>query len=153
MVHRSDIGRSVKEILRLVQAFRHSDLTGEALASGWIPGGEVIPTDFSKKVEYFVNKFGHGNKEKTDKGNENTVANDATATAKIEASPEDEAAAAEPDEKSDTKSKIVIAEVHNSEAAKEDEASAASFKSAEIPPTGETGSDPKAGVEEQKVEK
>jgi alkyl hydroperoxide reductase subunit AhpC len=27
MVHRSDIGRSVKEILRLVQAFRHSDLT------------------------------------------------------------------------------------------------------------------------------
>ena len=27
MVHRSDIGRSVKEILRLVQAFRNSDLT------------------------------------------------------------------------------------------------------------------------------
>jgi hypothetical protein len=152
MVHRSDIGRSVKEILRLVvQAFMYYDLTGEAVASAWIPGGEVIPTDFSKKVEYFVNKFGHGNKEKTDDGN--TEANDATATAKIEASPEDEAAAAEPDEKSDTKSKIVIAEVHNSEAAKEDEASAASFKSAEIPPTGETGSDPKAGVEEQKVEK
>ena len=79
MVHRSDIGRSVKEILRLVQAFRHSDLTGEALASGWIPGGEVIPTDFSKKVEYFVNKFGHGNK-------------DATETAMIEALPEDEVA-------------------------------------------------------------
>ena len=58
IVHRSDIGRSVKEILRLVQAFRHSDLTGEALASGWIPGGEVIPTDFSQKVEYFINKYG-----------------------------------------------------------------------------------------------
>ena len=100
-----------------MQAFRHSDLTGEALASGWIPGGEVIPTDFSKKVEYFVNKFGHGNKEKTDDGNENTEANDATATAKIEVSPEDEAAAAEPDEKSYTKSKVVIAEVHNSEEA------------------------------------
>jgi peroxiredoxin (alkyl hydroperoxide reductase subunit C) len=28
MVHWSDISRSVKEILRLVQAFRHSDLTG-----------------------------------------------------------------------------------------------------------------------------
>ena len=38
MVHRSDIGRSVKEILRLVQALRHFDLTGEALAFGWIPG-------------------------------------------------------------------------------------------------------------------
>ena len=48
MVHRSDIGRSVKEILRLVQAFRYYDLIGEALASGWIPGGVVIPTDFSK---------------------------------------------------------------------------------------------------------
>ena len=31
MVHRSDIGRSVKKILRLLQAFRHSDLTEEAL--------------------------------------------------------------------------------------------------------------------------
>jgi hypothetical protein len=76
------------------------------LASGWIPGGEVIPTDFSKKVEYSVNKFGHGIKEKTDNGHENSEANDATATAKIEASPEDEAAAAEPYEKSDTKSKV-----------------------------------------------
>ena len=58
MVHRSDIGRSVKEILSLMQALRHSDLTGEALASGYIPGGEVIPTDFSQKVEYFINKYG-----------------------------------------------------------------------------------------------
>jgi alkyl hydroperoxide reductase subunit AhpC len=33
-----DIGRSTKEILRLVQAFRHFDLTGEAMAFGWIPG-------------------------------------------------------------------------------------------------------------------
>jgi peroxiredoxin (alkyl hydroperoxide reductase subunit C) len=88
MVHKSDIGRSVKEILRLVQAFRHSDFTGVASASGWIPGGEVFSNDSSKKVEYFVNKFGHGNKEKTDDGNENTEENDATATAKIEASPE-----------------------------------------------------------------
>jgi hypothetical protein len=88
-------------------------------SSGWYrPSGtlisqerlrcEVIPTDFSKKVEYFVNKFGHGNKEKTDNVNENTEANDATETAKIEASPEDEAAAAEPVKKSDTKSNVVI---------------------------------------------
>ena len=58
MVHRSDISRSVKEILSLMQAFRDSDLTGEALASGYIPGDEVIPTDFSQKVEYFINKYG-----------------------------------------------------------------------------------------------
>merc|ERR1719233_2220068 len=62
MSHRSDIGRSVREILRLVQAFRHSDLTGQALASGWVPGGEVIPTEYAEKVKYFTNKFGHGSK-------------------------------------------------------------------------------------------
>ena len=60
LVYRSDIGRSVKDILRLSQAFRHSDLTGKALASGWTPGGEVIPTDFTEKVKYFIEKFGQG---------------------------------------------------------------------------------------------
>jgi len=64
MIHRSDIGRSVKEILRLVKAFRHSDLTGEACPSGWIPGDEVIPTDYSEKVKYYTNKFGQGGNEK-----------------------------------------------------------------------------------------
>ena len=47
-----------------MQAFRHSDLTGHALASGWVPGGEVIPTDFTEKSKYFTNKFGHGAKGK-----------------------------------------------------------------------------------------
>jgi hypothetical protein len=67
---------------------------------------------------------------------------DATATAKIETSPE---------EKSDTKSKVVIAEVHNSEAAEEDAVSAASFKSAEIPPTGETEAQKSRPASAQKV--
>ena len=75
MSHRSDIGRSIKEILRLVQAFRHSDLTGQALASGWVPGGEVIPTDFTEKTKYFTNKFGHGRKgEKAENNKGSTVA-------------------------------------------------------------------------------
>ena len=74
MSHRSDIGRSVREILRLVQAFRHSDLTGQALASGWVPGGEVIPTEYAEKVKYFINKFGHGSKgEKANKDAKNKV--------------------------------------------------------------------------------
>jgi len=72
MIHRSDIGRSVKEILRLVQAFRHSDLTGQACASGWTPGGEVIPTDYTEKVKYFNNKFGHGGEDKKNKDDEQT---------------------------------------------------------------------------------
>ena len=84
MSHRSDIGRSVKEILRLVQAFRHSDLTGQALASGWVPGGEVIPTDFTKKVEYFTNKFGHGRKGEKAKNNQGSTVNTSGAAASDE---------------------------------------------------------------------
>ena len=34
VVHRSDIGRSVKENLSMVPAFRYYDLTGEAVTSG-----------------------------------------------------------------------------------------------------------------------
>ena len=30
------------------------------MASGWTPGGEVIPTDFTEKVQYFIEKFGKG---------------------------------------------------------------------------------------------
>merc|ERR1711874_665325 len=60
--HRTDIPRNVTEILRLVQAFRHSDLTGHALPSDWAPGGEVIPTDFTHKGAYFLMKYGEGSK-------------------------------------------------------------------------------------------
>jgi len=60
--HRTDIPRNVTEILRLVQAFRHSDLTGHALPSDWAPGGEVVPTDFTQKVAYFLKKYGEGSK-------------------------------------------------------------------------------------------
>ena len=56
-VHCSEIGRSVKEILRLVQAFRFSDLTGEALPSGWTPGGKVIPTSYTQKVKYYLETY------------------------------------------------------------------------------------------------
>ena len=57
MVHRSDIGRSVVEILRLSIAFRHSDLTGEITPAKWKEGDEVIPTAFNSKVSYFKKKY------------------------------------------------------------------------------------------------
>ena len=106
-----------------MQAFWHFKLTGKALASGWIPGcGEVIPTDFPQKVKYFINKFGHGTKEKTDDVSENREANETTATLKIVASDEDEGIAdAGLEENSKKKSKAVITGVHNDEATKEDE--------------------------------
>jgi len=60
--HRTDIPRNVTEILRLVQGFRHSDLTGHALPADWAPGGEEVPTDFTSKVAYFLKKYGEGSK-------------------------------------------------------------------------------------------
>ena len=58
MIHRSDIGRSVVEILRLSIAFRHSDMTGEITTAKWMEGDEVIPTEFNQKVAYFKKKYG-----------------------------------------------------------------------------------------------
>ena len=59
--------------LELVQAFKHSDLTGQALASGCIPRAEVFLTDFSEKVNYFSNKFGHGRKGGEAKNNKEII--------------------------------------------------------------------------------
>merc|ERR1719431_818536 len=58
--HRTDIPRSLPETLRLVQAFRSSDLTGEARPSDWVPGAEAIPTDFTNKVAYYQQRYGQG---------------------------------------------------------------------------------------------
>ena len=44
------MGKSVTEILRLVQAFRHSDRNGVALPAGWVKGDEPVPTEFHKKI-------------------------------------------------------------------------------------------------------
>ena len=132
MVHRSDIGRSVKEILRLVQAFRHSDLTGEALASGWIPGGEVIPTDFTKKVEYFINKFGHGNNEETK--DEKSKEEDVTQVSTIEEEAEKVSTKSENKASNSTNSKATLADVHKSPDVEDGKVSVDSFKSAVISP-------------------
>ena len=45
------------------------------MASGWTPGGEVIPTDFTEKVKYFIEKFDQGkgtqdNNKESSKGTE-----------------------------------------------------------------------------------
>ena len=34
----------------------------QALPSDWAPGGEVVPTDFTRKVAYFLKKYGEGSK-------------------------------------------------------------------------------------------
>ena len=56
-VHRSNI-------LKLALVYQNGaglpHLMGETLASRWILGGEDIPTDFLKKIEYFINKLDMG---------------------------------------------------------------------------------------------
>ena len=60
MVHQSQLGRSVKEVLRLTQAFRFSDLTGHITPSRWVMGGDIIPTDYTKKCEFYLRRYGAG---------------------------------------------------------------------------------------------
>merc|ERR1712212_595875 len=59
-MHESKIGRSVEELLRIVVAFRHSDLTGEITPALWTKGKPVIPTDYSEKIEFFRENYGEG---------------------------------------------------------------------------------------------
>jgi len=61
MAHHTNIGQSVTQMLRVCQAYRHSDLTGEITPAGWQKGGEVIPADYSAKIAYYENKYGGKN--------------------------------------------------------------------------------------------
>jgi len=57
MCHKSEMGRSVTDILRIARAFRYSDLTGKITPAGWQPGDGVIPTDYSAKTRYYEKKY------------------------------------------------------------------------------------------------
>lgn len=47
------VGRSVDEVLRLVQAFQFVDKHGEVCPAGWKPGSLTIKPDTEKSKEYF----------------------------------------------------------------------------------------------------
>lgn len=48
------VGRSVDEILRLVQAFQHHDANpDEVCPIGWVKGQKTITASHDKKAEYF----------------------------------------------------------------------------------------------------
>ncbi|XP_031232874.1 peroxiredoxin-1 [Mastomys coucha] len=47
------VGRSVDEIIRLVQAFQFTDKHGEVCPAGWKPGSDTIKPDVNKSKEYF----------------------------------------------------------------------------------------------------
>ena len=57
------MGRPFEEFLRLARAFRHSDLTGEAVGPGWRPGDRPVPTDYDEMLEYYKRHAKDGGQE------------------------------------------------------------------------------------------
>ncbi|KAL1778590.1 Peroxiredoxin-1, partial [Sigmodon hispidus] len=47
------VGRSVDEVLKLVQAFQFTDKHGEVCPAGWKPGSDTINPDVKQSKEYF----------------------------------------------------------------------------------------------------
>ena len=47
------VGRSVDEVLRLVNAFKHVDKHGEVCPAGWTPGAATMKADPKGSLEYF----------------------------------------------------------------------------------------------------
>ncbi|XP_063962353.1 peroxiredoxin-1-like [Lytechinus pictus] len=50
------VGRSVDEVLRLVQAFQFTDKHGEVCPAGWKPGDDTIKPDVKDSKEFFGKK-------------------------------------------------------------------------------------------------
>ncbi|XP_077523637.1 peroxiredoxin 2-like [Amblyomma americanum] len=48
------VGRSVQEILRLVQAFQHTDKYGEVCPANWKPGGDTMKPDLKDSKAFFA---------------------------------------------------------------------------------------------------
>ena len=51
--HDAPVGRSVDEILRVVQAFQHVEKHGEVCPAGWVPGKPTMKADPKASQEYF----------------------------------------------------------------------------------------------------
>lgn len=51
-VYPREVGRNVPEILRVLQDIQYSELTGEGIPAGWIPGLPGIRRDFSMVGRY-----------------------------------------------------------------------------------------------------
>lgn len=56
VVHDLGVGRSIDEILRVLQAFQHSAKTGEVCPMDWTPGKPTMKPDPKGSQEYFQNK-------------------------------------------------------------------------------------------------
>lgn len=53
MINANNIGRNVKEVLRLVQALQHSAKHGDVCPANWEPGSDTIIPDVNKAKDFF----------------------------------------------------------------------------------------------------
>ena len=56
-VNDAQVGRSVDEVLRLIQAFKHTDINGVVCPANWRPGKRTIVPDQKEKINYFSNEY------------------------------------------------------------------------------------------------
>ena len=56
-INDAPVGRSVDEVIRLIQAFKHSDKNGVVCPANWKPGKNTIKPDPNDKLEYFNKEF------------------------------------------------------------------------------------------------
>merc|ERR1719431_503532 len=79
MVHQSKLGRSVKDILRLCNAFRYTDLSGRITPAKWVKGDPTMPTDFGSKMKYYKEMYGgKGKSNQDDQPNKTAQASNAS---------------------------------------------------------------------------
>ena len=53
-INDAPIGRSVDEVLRTVQALKHSDTHGDVCPAGWTPGAATMQADVKGSQAYFA---------------------------------------------------------------------------------------------------
>ena len=56
-INDAPVGRSVEEIVRLIEAFQYTDKNGVVCPANWRPGSSTIIPDQKRKMEYFNNEF------------------------------------------------------------------------------------------------
>ena len=56
-INDAPVGRSVSEVLRLIKAFKHTDMHGVVCPANWTPGKSTIKPDQKEKLEYFRSEF------------------------------------------------------------------------------------------------
>lgn len=56
VVHDLGVGRSIDEVLRVIQAFQHSAKTGEVCPMDWTPGKPTMKPDPKGSQEYFATR-------------------------------------------------------------------------------------------------